>query len=140
MSDVAASVLAPLSLPLVPALAYFTATNVAAGVLLLGAQPFNPGSPPVLSNIVPPEGTVLSAGSPVQFDVTDDTGLAFVAVLVRQGSAYDVVHDGINASPRYGVTISAITGGRRYIIQPVGGWTAPPTFVVRALDTGGQLG
>ncbi len=119
---------------------YYYVFSLSATVLTIGARPFDPMDPPTAGNFVPPADSTLGQYAPVQFDVTDDTGLQFIGVFVKQGTAYDVVHDGVAASPRYGVTITPIAGGYRYLVQPVGGWTAAPTFVVRAIDNGGQLG
>lgn len=142
MADFSPLLVRPLPFVRAYALERYAATQ--AGDILdrkLVALSVNYGGAPQITNISPPAGATLTSASPVQFDVLDEaTPLPLVAVFCRQGAAYEVVHDGLASNPRFSVQRLAIDGGYRFVVSAVGGWTAAPQFVVRAVDLGGQLG
>jgi hypothetical protein len=90
---------------------------------------------PQITNIVPAPGSILSKNSTITFDVTDDSGLALVEVQVDQAQR-EVVHDGDDfVIPYLGSSRTIIDLGYTFTVVRTGGWTGPPTFRVRALDT-----
>jgi concanavalin A-like lectin/glucanase superfamily protein len=97
------------------------------------------GNKPVVSNIVPAPGS-LGRNTPVQFDVTDDLGLAAVLVYVTYpGRPTELIHDGTAFRyPYLGSSRALITGGFRFVVQRNGGWQAAPSFVAHAIDTEGR--
>lgn len=98
-------------------------------------------SPPTVLNISPAEGTQIEANQTISFRVYDETRLAFSAVFIKYPSLgrWDVVFDGVNTSPRYSVTRTAVVGGYDYTVACKGGWPATPYPIVRAVDGGGTL-
>lgn len=88
----------------------------------------------------PASGTPISPSDAVQLDVTDETGLRRVIIMVQISNERYVVHDGdvfcgffSNLSSRV-----AIPGGWRYSIKRSGGWSSSPAFYVSAVDQGGN--
>lgn len=102
-------------------------------------------TPPVVDNVDPPQDSAIVPRQVVSFDVTDDTGLfrrILVAALFSNG-IYEVVHDGDNWGPAYTVasnTKEAIADGFHFAVLRNGGWPAPPTIRVFAIDQGGGEG
>lgn len=97
-------------------------------------------TPPVIDNFDPPVGTPLARSDSVSFDVTDETALRRVLVLVSLGGSTYCVHDGFSFRDEFTnlSSRSAISGGYRYTVKRNGGWTSPPEFEVLAIDTSGN--
>jgi hypothetical protein len=96
---------------------------------------------PVVGNVTPAPGTLITRASPLAFDVTDDVALRRVIVCARfVDGTYEVVHDGDAFAARYvsGSTRVAITSGLRYSIRRSGGWPSSPTIVPFPVDTSGN--
>ncbi len=105
---------------------------------------------PVISNLVPTVGSAVEVNDPITFDVTDETSLALVAILVSfaDGSVF-VAHDGDSfRQPFLGSNNlrTNITDGFRFTLLKDGGWIdgsgdpSAPTFEYLVLDSGGSLG
>jgi hypothetical protein len=101
---------------------------------------------PVIANIDPPPGEVLSANEPVSFDVTDDSG-SLLRVII--GVAYssgalagvtEIAHDGDSFIGFYtaSCTRDPISDGFHYSLVRDGGWPASPTVVIFAFDHSGN--
>lgn len=104
------------------------------------STPTPPVIPPVVSNMIPAAGTGIYPTSPLQFDVTDDSGL-FTAVIVLASypdGSYEVVYDSAVFATKYrSSTMSIISGGFRFILTRVGGWPASPSIRVIGIDAAG---
>ena len=118
-------------------------TNHGAARLLLPATVDS--TAPVVSNVTPAAGTLLSTTSTVQFDVTDDSGsfreLLVVASFGDGSLAPELVHDGTNFLGPYraGSTRVAITNGWRYALVRGGGWPGAVTVTPYAIDPSGNI-
>lgn len=78
--------------------------------------------------------------TPVRVDVLDDDGVAAVRILVLGSTRAELVFDDAPGQPAeagYSVSQSAITGGRRFDVERVGGWLEDFTLVVEATDATG---
>jgi hypothetical protein len=98
-------------------------------------------TPPVIGNFDPPVGTPLARGDSIAFDVTDNLDeIRRVIVLVTLGGETYCVHDGFEFKGEFSNLSSrtSITDGWHYVVKRNGGWTAPPTFEVHAIDTSGN--
>lgn len=109
----------------------------------LGIQPDEVA--PEISNFVPTSGSTIEKTDDIQFDVTDETAVAAVAVLAtfRPGSTEDceVVYDSTGFRGRYrSSTITAISGGYRFNVVRSGGWPSRPYLEFLLVDTGGNIG
>jgi hypothetical protein len=101
---------------------------------------------PVVGNFSPPSGAAITAGSMLQFDVTDaNSGGAFARVIVHfqfpSLGEWEVAHDGDSFAPMYaggGSTREAIANGYRFKVKRSGGWPAPPVVKVFAVDAEGD--
>jgi hypothetical protein len=99
-------------------------------------------TPPVISNVSPGTGVAISATAPLEFDVTDNSGL-FRRVVVKLQfvgqEAWEIAYDGDYFDPRYSVGSSraVITNGWRYTLNRDGGWPGSPTLTVFAIDQQG---
>lgn len=104
-----------------------------------GTGPGPAPTPPVVSNVSPSEATQLERGTPLSFDVTDDSG-AFRRIILKVQFAgmptREFAHDGDTFAPMYlaGSTRETITGGYRYTLVRAGGWPAAPTITPYAID------
>jgi hypothetical protein len=99
---------------------------------------------PTVSNFDPPLGTVIERTDPIQFDVTDISGIAsvFVVSWYADGTS-ECVWDGNSFAPRFliGSSRVAITDGYRFVIRRTGGWlNTPISLSVRAVDSAGNVG
>lgn len=101
-------------------------------------------APPLISNYVPPLGTIISRSQTIGFDVTDDRGLTAVLIYVAFGSdpfgAAEIVHDSNIFRSPYNVSSTRVTisNGYRYTVTRVGGWQGRPNFVAHAIDREGN--
>jgi hypothetical protein len=99
---------------------------------------------PVVSNLTPAAGTTITVSTPLQFDVTDNSGVfRRILLFVQYGSdaEYHLVHhgDGFNADFSNAFnTRTVIANGYRYTILPDGGWPAAPTVTPVAIDIAGH--
>lgn len=101
-------------------------------------------TPPQVTNITPANGATIARAAAVEFDVTDDTGLAAVIVMVLYPDTgdYEVAHDGTTFAPRFvsKSTRTAISGGYRFKLVRTGGWPSAPTVRVKPIDTAANEG
>lgn len=98
---------------------------------------------PTISGYSPAAGSTITRDQAIQFDVTDETGLASALVMATLGDGQpEVVHDGTQFRGRYASlsTRSSISGGYRFVVRRTGGWTSSPTIQVVPVDTGGNVG
>lgn len=95
---------------------------------------------PVVGNMIPASGTPIYPTTPIQFDVTDDSGL-FTAIIVMVSfpdGAYEVVHDSAQFAPRYrSSTVVPIVDGFQFVCRRNGGWPSSPTIKVVGVDAAG---
>jgi hypothetical protein len=111
---------------------------------LMGTTPGpvpDPGIAPVVTNLIPAEGTPIYSTTPLQFDVTDDSGLlAAITVMVSfPDGSYDTVWDNSVFAANYSASTSApIAGGLRFVLRRVGGWTGSPRVKVVVVDQAGK--
>ncbi len=126
-------------------------TNITATVgALVGLAPLavveslGDSTPPVVGNFSPPAGNAIEASQVIEFDVTDETGLAWVVLLASfPDGTIDVIHDHDGFRGHYvgGVNSRApISGGFHYTILRIGGWLQTPTFEFIPIDGGGNIG
>ena len=101
-------------------------------------------TPPVVSNIQPPNFVLASRSQPIEFDVTDvSPGIAGVVVTVKYQYTTEthVIWNGTEFLDPY-VTISSITtidGGFHFEILPTGGWRQDiEKLKVYAVDSDGN--
>jgi hypothetical protein len=96
-------------------------------------------TPPIVANFVPAPATTIARGGAIEFDVTDDIGLALIdiKVLYTNGDK-EVAFDEEGFSSRFAAksTKTAITGGWHFKLIRTGGWPAAPTIKVRPIDGG----
>lgn len=98
-----------------------------------------PVAGPEISNVTAPGE--ITRTTPLVFDVTDDAGLRRVLPsILFPGRPPELAHDGESFTVGYvdDSTRTAIAGGYRYSLLRRGGWPAPPTLRVYALDTHGN--
>jgi hypothetical protein len=87
-------------------------------------------TPPVITNFVPANGSTVGQFDPLQFDVTDNSGL-FAKILVAANLVHlgtkEVVYDG-SFTPRYidASSRDVITDGFRFKVQREEGWPLSP--------------
>jgi hypothetical protein len=99
------------------------------------------GFAPTISNATP-VGSPLSRGGPIQFDVTDPDNNAvsvFVsATFLGKNDDERVFSPEGGFAARYAAsTVTAITGGWRFVLSRAGGWPAPPRIRVEGVDSTG---
>jgi len=102
------------------------------------------GTPPVVSNLIPADGDPILPNTPIQFDITDEDGFAFIMplIILDPYRLPEVVHNNVDFEPLYlegGSTRVAITNGYRYTLRRKGGWTTQPLLVIRAIDVHGAV-
>lgn len=109
----------------------------------------NPPAPPdttapVVANFSPAPGSTIARVTAVEFDVTDETGLALldIKVLYSDTGEKEVAFDEDGFSARFSgkSTKTAITGGWHFKLVRAGGWPSPPTIKVRPIDTSLNIG
>lgn len=120
------------------------------GLLLLPPPPAPPPPPtpdttaPVVANVTPAANTEIEADTPVQFDVTDDSGefhSLFVVASFPATGDQEVIHDGTTFAPRYVASSvrTVISGGFQYTVLRTGGWPNAPTIRVFPVDSSGNI-
>lgn len=97
---------------------------------------------PTATVVSPPPGPI-GKDQQIVLDVVDVGGgqVTLVLLLARLGGGdIETVHDGSSFTEDYSSsTRNAIPNGYRYTITRTGGWTASPTFHVRAVDNAGNV-
>ena len=101
-----------------------------------------PVSLPVVDNVVPAPGTIAS-NQPLAFHVTSPAARAFTSVTVLisfpLAGIYEVLYDGSAFGPNYAGSIASILHGFAFSgVLRTGGWPAPFSLTVNAIDTAGQ--
>ncbi len=100
-----------------------------------------PRTPPEVSSVSPPPGTLLRPTDAISLTVTDPNGLRRVFLAAKFGGqdAYEVIHDGDAFALRYASNSLRIPieGGYRYQLRRDGGWPGAPTITPFAIDTAG---
>ena len=100
-------------------------------------------NPPVITNLVPAASTNILTGATLAFDVTDDLSLFQELVVIASFPGLgllEVVHMDSAFGPQYtgGSTRTPIVNGFHYSVIRNGGWPAPPTLTIRAIDNEGS--
>jgi hypothetical protein len=105
----------------------------------IGGTTIIPVTPPVVSNILPANGTPIYATTPLQFDITDTDVFTAVIVMVSfADGTYEVVYDSsVFATGYASSTFSEITDGFRFVLRRRGGWPSSPTLKVIGVDAAG---
>jgi len=117
--------------------------NAAFGVYEPPDIPPVDSTDPVINNFVPAVGTDIARTDPVQFDVTDETGIAAVFIIARynDGTSECVWSDN-NFQARFlaGSSRVEITDGYRFVIRRTGGWLNTPIIIdISVVDTSGNV-
>ena len=101
--------------------------------------------PPVIDNFVPDENVAIARTDPVQFDVTDNSGV-FSAIIVHvrflEDGLCECAYNGLNFEARYAAGSSrvAVANGGRFTVRRTGGWVSTPIqLVITAIDAAGNL-
>lgn len=99
------------------------------------------GTPPVVTNFNIAPGTPIGRYQQLEFDVTDNVGLAHVglAVSYADGSC-DYAFDGHDFRGQYTGTRTVIAGGFRFTLWRSGGWPSAPTIEYVPIDLSGNMG
>jgi hypothetical protein len=99
---------------------------------------------PVVSNVTPTPGTVITRSTPVGADITDNGTFRriIVAVFYPATGLTEMVHDGDAFRGFYALssTREPISGGFRYRVLRDGGWPSAPTLQAWPIDTRGNEG
>lgn len=108
-----------------------------------GPTPPPTPTPPVVGSFSPAPGTSITASTPLEFSVTDNSGLFTRIILIADFRALgirEIIHDGYAFGPNYRGpynVISSITNGFRYSALRTGGWPESPTIQPFAIDREG---
>jgi hypothetical protein len=99
-------------------------------------------SNPLITNLLPVDGTEITPGTHISFDVTSDVDIVLisVSVLYLQTGASESIWDGDAFAPNF-VTGSArtpIANGFHYDVVRRGGWPLSPTIVANMADANGN--
>lgn len=118
------------------------------GTLTSGGGGGGPGGPgPTVENFQPPEGTPITAGTALTFDVLNANPLVsiIISVIYRQTGATELVYNregfSANFAPTGGFIGSerqTISGGWHFILRRRGGWPLAPSIVVEGADDQGN--
>lgn len=102
------------------------------------------GAAPVVTLVSPSVLEALDRDTAVVIDVTDNVALGRVLVVAQLESlgVEELVHNGDRFAAAFSGSSSrvAIAGGWRYTVRRGGGWAAPPTLTVYAVDATGTEG
>jgi heme/copper-type cytochrome/quinol oxidase subunit 2 len=95
---------------------------------------------PTIGNYVPALSSTIAATDSIQFDVLDNASMRSVVIAARyQTNTGELVHDGSQFLWPFTLsTRTIISGGYRYVLTRTGGWQAPPSIQVFAIDTSGN--
>ena len=98
---------------------------------------------PVVSGVSPAPGTTITASTPLQFDVTDNTGAfrrIFVSVRFERTGVEEVAFDGDTFRGFYAAVSSRtmIAGGFHFSVRRSDGWQDSPVLKVVAIDPSGN--
>ena len=120
-----------------------TAVHYSVGNLeIIGGDPHS--EDPVVSNVSPAAASAIHPSSFISFDVTDDNN-AFAELLIIANfpslNILEVVYmDGVfSANYQTLSSRNPIANGFHYSVLRTGGWPASPTFIVKAIDTHGNV-
>ena len=108
-----------------------------------GPTPPPTPTPPVVGSFSPAPGTSITASTPLEFSVTDNSGLFTRIILIADFRALgirEIIHDGYAFGPNYRGpynSIASITNGFRYSALRTGGWPESPTIQPFAIDREG---
>jgi hypothetical protein len=108
-----------------------------------GPTPPPTPTPPVVGSFNPAPGTSITASTPLEFSVTDNSGLFTRIILIADFRAFgirEIIHDGYAFGPNYRGPhniITSITNGFRYSALRTGGWPESPTIQPFAIDREG---
>jgi hypothetical protein len=98
-------------------------------------------TPPVVSNVSPPENEEITRTTPVFLDVTDVGGFRRILLKVSfPDGTWDLAYDGSTFAPKY-VGLSSVTviaTGFRFRLLRAGGWSGAPTVTPYAIDLAGN--
>jgi len=141
-------VTSPVSGAAVVSPARLAALTVIRGYTATPAGPAPDTVAPVVQNFAPTPGTLIASTAPIDFDITDDSGLFarnLIAVAFSDGTQ-ELVYDGASFTARYlaGSTVLPTTvgpdSGFRFTVRRTGGWIGT-TITVRAfaVDRGGNI-
>jgi len=114
-------------------------------VAIVSPLPGGPGqsSPPVVSNLEPPAGSLVRPDTPISFDITDADGFSLIIPMMSLNdftTPEPVTNNLDGFEPLYqGSTRTAITGGYHYVLRRKGGWTATPRLIIWAVDRVGSV-
>lgn len=110
-------------------------------------------TPPVITIVSPPVGSVIGAGTEITFRYADETGLRRPMPMIRFMQAngqprYELIHDGENFTQDYTGTKTIVQASPpiwEYKVSRKGGWAAPityeggsPTLIPFGTDVGGN--
>lgn len=108
-----------------------------------GPTPPPTPTPPVVGSFSPAPGTSITASTPLEFSVTDNSGLFTRIILIADFRALgirEIIHDGYAFGPNYRGpynSIASIANGFRYSALRTGGWPESPTIQPFAIDREG---
>lgn len=130
--------------PGVPAPLLSSTVGTAAGAATVSgiSEQATDSTVPTVSNISPVAGTAVPRNQAFQFDVTDETGFAVVAVYASFANGdCDVVYDGGRYRGRYSDSdVFPITDGYRFTVTRRGGWPGSPTLEFQVVDSSANMG
>lgn len=119
--------------------------NRQGGVLQLDSRPPDDTTPPVVRNLVPPPGTILTTDI-IQFDVSDPEPIVnrvFVWIKFVGDDDACLVHDGTTFSSKFiagSVRAALVSGGYHFTLQYDGGWPSSiQALTVKAVDQAGNF-
>lgn len=102
------------------------------------------GGAPVVTLISPSVLEALDRDTAIVVEVTDNVALGRVLLVAQLESlgVEELVHNGDRFAAAFSGSSSrvAVAGGWRYTVKRGGGWAAPPTLTVYAVDSTGTEG
>ena len=118
-------------------------THPTAGTMggLLGTIGSTDVTPPVVALLSPGPGSTITATTPLEFQVTDPTGLRLViAAISFQNGSTEMVYDGSSLRAPYTKysSVTSISTGLHFIVRRDSSWPATPKLEVYATDVRGN--
>ncbi len=117
------------------------------GTLSSGGGGGGGGPGPVVSNFQPADGTGITPGTPLEFDVTGPNALVSLTITVvyRQTGATEVAYNREGFTNNFiptagfvGSERSTITDGFHFILRRRSGWPLSPSILVEGGDDAGN--